>query len=139
MVNQQTINGSWNEIKGRVHERWGNISDNDLQATKGSMEKLVGLIQRKTGQAKEDIQKFLDEVTSNPQGDAIRNAAENAREYAMHAAEQVQETAAHAVDSVKQQYHDTEELVRRRPMESVASCFGIGLVTGVVVGLMLRR
>jgi len=51
-VNQQTLEGNWNEIKGKLHERWGQLTQDDLQRARGDVDQLVGLIQRKTGEAR---------------------------------------------------------------------------------------
>jgi ElaB/YqjD/DUF883 family membrane-anchored ribosome-binding protein len=64
---------------------------------------------------------------------------ENVRTYAQQATEKSGEQAQYAMDAARRGYEETEELVRQRPMESMLTCFGVGVLTGVVVGLMLRR
>ena len=59
------IKGDWNIIKGKMKEKWGNLTDNDLEYAEGKMDETIGRIQKKTGQSREEIQK------------AIRNAAGN--------------------------------------------------------------
>lgn len=137
MVNQQTLQGNWNEIKGKLRTKWGQLTQDELQTFDGNVEQLVGLIQRKTGEARGKVEKFLEEVSSNG-ASKVANAAEGAREYAQQAAETIQETSRQAVEKVQQGYQETERLVRARPVESVAVVFGVGLFVGVVVGLCLR-
>jgi len=60
------------------------------------------------------------------------------REYAQQAATAVQETTKKAADQVRRGYEETEEMIRQRPGESAAVCFGVGMVVGVVLGLALR-
>ena len=48
-MNQQTLEGNWNEIKGKIRTRWGQLSDDDLSLVHGQVDKLVGTIQRKNG------------------------------------------------------------------------------------------
>jgi len=55
------------------------------------------------------------------------------------AAERLQDTSRQAVDSLRDRYEDAEEMVRSRPTESVAVCFGVGLFVGLVLGLTMRR
>ena len=148
MVNQQTLQGNWNEIKGKLRSKWGQLTNDDLQAASGNIDQLVGLIQRKTGEARSSVETFLEELTSNGAG-AFSQAAETAREYAQQAMETVQERSKHAADSVRRSYDQAseglrhgygqaEEMIKERPAESAAVCFGVGMLVGVIVGLALR-
>lgn len=136
-VNQQTLEGHWNEIKGRLRERWGQLSSDDLDRAHGSIEQLVGTIQRQTGEGREEIESYLDQLT-NDGASIVAKAAETAREYSEHARESVEDAARHAKQAVKAGYEKTEATVQKRPVESLAVCFGAGLITGVVVGLLVR-
>jgi uncharacterized protein YjbJ (UPF0337 family) len=130
-MNQETLQGNWNEIKGKVRSKWGSLTDDDLQSFNGNVEQLVGTIQRKTGEARESIEKFLDHLSSEG---SLNRATESVRAYAQQAAEQGRQAA----ESVREGYHEVEDMVRQRPTESLAVCFGVGVITGVVVSLMFR-
>jgi len=137
MNNQQTLQGNWNEIKGKLRSKWGSLTDDDLKVFNGNVDQLVGTIQRKTGEARERIQQFIDEVSSDG-GSAISRAGETVRSYAHQAAETVQETSKQAAASMRESCADVENMVRQRPAESLAVCFGVGVITGAVVGLLFR-
>ena len=53
------LKGKWLQIKGTVKEKWGQLTDDDVDRVEGSAERLVGLIQERYGYAK---QKAEDEV-----------------------------------------------------------------------------
>lgn len=137
MINQQTLQGNWNSIAGKLRTKWGQLTDDDTKAFNGNVDQLVGLIQRKTGEARGAVEKFLDEATSNG-ATAVGQAAETVRKYASDAAESVQDASQRAMDQARRTYDDAEGMVRKHPGESVAICFGAGLLVGVVVGLCLR-
>jgi uncharacterized protein YjbJ (UPF0337 family) len=146
-LNQQTLEGNWNEIKGKLHERWGQLSQDDLQKARGNVDQLVGLIQRKTGEARERVEQYLSELASNggtatKVADAVRGyastAAESVRGYASTAAESAEEARARAADMVRGGYIQTERMIQQRPLESLAVGFGAGLITGVIIGLVMR-
>jgi uncharacterized protein YjbJ (UPF0337 family) len=148
MVNQQTLQGNWNEIKGKLRNKWGQLTNDDLQQAHGNIDQLVGLIQRKTGEAKSSVEKFLEDATSGG-ASAFSGAAETAREYAQQAMETVQERSKGAVETarkgyeqasetMKHGYEEAEAMIKERPTESAAVCFGVGMLVGVLLGLTLR-
>ena len=46
-MNEDILKGKWKEIKGRVKEKWGKLTDNDLGEIEGKGEKLLGSLQKK--------------------------------------------------------------------------------------------
>ena len=57
--------GKWDQMKGRVKEAWGDLTDDDLERTGGKWDQLVGTIKEKTGQAGDAIEKKLRELTGS--------------------------------------------------------------------------
>jgi uncharacterized protein YjbJ (UPF0337 family) len=51
--------GRWEELKGRVREKWGQLSDNDLETARGNLEQLIGLIKERTGATMQEIEREL--------------------------------------------------------------------------------
>ena len=56
------IKGNWNEIKGKVKQKYADITDDDLLKAKGKKDELVGIIQQKTGKAKSEVKEFIDNL-----------------------------------------------------------------------------
>ena len=148
MVNQQTLQGNWNEIKGKLKSKWGQLTNDDLQSAHGNIDQLIGLIQRKTGEARSSVEKFLEEASSSG-ASAFSQAADTARQYAHEAMETVQDRSKQAAEglrhgydqaseAIRHRYEDAEEMIKDRPAESAAVCFGVGMLVGVVLGLALR-
>ncbi len=61
MLNVDVIEGKWKELRGKVKERWGKITDSDLDRIEGKREQLVGLLQQKYGYAKEKAENEIDQ------------------------------------------------------------------------------
>lgn len=135
-MNQDTLEGQWGQIKGKIHERWGQLTSDDLQQFKGNAEQLVGVIQEKTGESRETVNRFIESLMQ--EGGPVSQAADAVRGYANVASERAQETAQIAMDQARAGYEQTEELIRKKPMESLAVCFGVGIVAGIVGGLLMR-
>jgi uncharacterized protein YjbJ (UPF0337 family) len=53
------IKGNWNELKGKLKERYAELTDDDLMYAEGQEDQLLGQIQKKTGAAKAELMKFL--------------------------------------------------------------------------------
>jgi uncharacterized protein YjbJ (UPF0337 family) len=137
MLNQQELTGNWREIKGKLKQRWGALTDDELSSAEGNVERLIGLIQRKTGEARSAIEEFLDEVSAEG-GSMAQKVADNARVYAQAAGEQVSRAYEGVSESVREGYEQAEGYVQRNPMQSMAFAFGAGVLTGVIVGIVLR-
>ena len=60
-MNWDQIKGDWKQLSGKVKEKWGKLTDDDLTVIAGKREQLAGLIQQRYGCAKEQAEKELGE------------------------------------------------------------------------------
>lgn len=60
-MNADQLKGKWKQMKGSVKERWGKLTDDDLDIINGQNEQLVGKIQEKYGIAKDEAQRQVDD------------------------------------------------------------------------------
>ncbi|HEX8294684.1 MAG TPA: CsbD family protein [Chthoniobacteraceae bacterium] len=56
------LKGNWNEIKGKLKQKYGQLTDDDLAFAEGKEEELLGRLQQRLGQSKEEIRKGLEEL-----------------------------------------------------------------------------
>jgi len=59
---QGKLKGNWNQIKGMLKQEWADLTDDDLLYEEGREDELIGRIQKKTGETKEEINAFIDEL-----------------------------------------------------------------------------
>ena len=59
---QDKLKGNWNQIKGNLKQKWGNLTDDELMYEEGKEDELIGKIQKKTGETKENINDFIDKM-----------------------------------------------------------------------------
>jgi uncharacterized protein YjbJ (UPF0337 family) len=137
MANQQQVMGNWREIKGALKQRWGQLTDQELTEAEGNRDKLIGLVQRKTGETRAAIEDFLEE-TWPAASSMVQQAADMAREYAGAAGEQVSQAYEQVSQRVQEGYAAAEDHVRANPLQSVGFAFGAGVLTGVILGVVLR-
>jgi uncharacterized protein YjbJ (UPF0337 family) len=58
-MNKLEIKGDWNIMKGKLKQKFGKLTDDDLRFTEGQEDELVGRIEKRTGQTKEAVEKVL--------------------------------------------------------------------------------
>jgi uncharacterized protein YjbJ (UPF0337 family) len=58
-MDKMEVKGSWNEWKGKLKEKYGQLTDDDLKYEEGKDEQMWGRIQKKTGKTKDDLVKWL--------------------------------------------------------------------------------
>lgn len=61
-MNKDIAEGKWKEMKGKIREQYGKLSDDEIQEAKGSSEKLSGKLQSKYGFAKDEADKKANEL-----------------------------------------------------------------------------
>lgn len=61
-MNDNVFAGKWDEFKGEVRKMWGKLTGDELEATKGDVESIGGLIQQKYGYKKEEYADKLTEL-----------------------------------------------------------------------------
>jgi uncharacterized protein YjbJ (UPF0337 family) len=60
-MNWDQIEGKWKQYKGKIREKWGLLTDDDLDAVHGKMEQLLGRIQERYGIGREEAHRQLEE------------------------------------------------------------------------------
>lgn len=60
MMNKDEVGGNWKQVKGKVKEQWGKLTDDDMTVIEGKRDQLVGKIQERYGYAKEQAEKEVD-------------------------------------------------------------------------------
>src|SRR5271168_4998167 len=60
-MNSDQVEGKWKQLAGKAREKWGKLTDDDLQVIGGKKEQLVGKIQERYGIAREAAQEQVDE------------------------------------------------------------------------------
>jgi len=66
--NRDVLTGNWKQIRGKVKQTWGKLTDNDLTRIEGSFDELAGLVQERYGYTREKAEKevtdFIEKMGS---------------------------------------------------------------------------
>lgn len=65
-MNEDIVKGKWKQLQGKVQQKWGKLTNDDVDQLKGSQEELEGLLQERYGyareKAREEIKAWANEV-----------------------------------------------------------------------------
>jgi uncharacterized protein YjbJ (UPF0337 family) len=61
-MNKLQIKGSWNEVKGKLKQQFGNLTDDDLTFAEGKEDEMLGRLQKKLGKSKEDLRTMIGKM-----------------------------------------------------------------------------
>lgn len=76
-MNDDTLKGNWTQLKGKIREQWGKLTDDDLDVINGKREQLIGALRTKYGrtqdEAERELRTFEDRMmTTSAPGDSRR-------------------------------------------------------------------
>lgn len=155
------IDGSWNQIKGKLQQKFAQLTDDDMSFVEGKTEELFGRLQTKLGLSLSELYVLLNDLKASLNGNKVwdkisqvKNTAagfvDEIRDKATHYADDVRATASMKTGELKSQaekvykiarqradhlHRTLKNRVRRKPRQSLLAA----LAAGFVVGLMVRR
>lgn len=62
MSTKLQIKGNWNEVKGKLKQKYGQLTDDDLTFAEGKEDELLGRLQKRLGHDKEDIRRTIESI-----------------------------------------------------------------------------
>lgn len=72
-MNRNEIEGNWKQFKGRAKEKWGELTDDDLDRIEGRRERLIGVLQERYGKSQNQASKEADEFFDSLESAATRS------------------------------------------------------------------
>ena len=60
-MNWDQVKGDWKQFRGKIREKWGDLTDDDLDRIAGKRDQLIGKVQERYGIAKEEAEKQVRE------------------------------------------------------------------------------
>lgn len=61
-MNKTTMEGNWDEMKGKIKQAYGDLTDDDLTYQEGKEDEMWGKVQQKTGRTKDEINKAIADL-----------------------------------------------------------------------------
>ncbi|AHE67944.1 CsbD family protein [Legionella oakridgensis] len=63
-MNKDIFQGEWQELKGKLRQAWGKLTNNDLEEIKGNQQEIYGKLQKHYGYTKEEAKKAVQDFLS---------------------------------------------------------------------------
>lgn len=60
-MNEDILSGKWNQMKGKIKQQWGKLTDDDLDQISGKRDEILGLVQERYGWERERAESELDD------------------------------------------------------------------------------
>ncbi len=70
-MNEDILQGTWKQIRGKVQEQWGELTDDDLDKIQGKSDQMVGLLQKKYGFTREEAESQYNDFVSAMDDDRV--------------------------------------------------------------------
>lgn len=64
-MNIDMLEGQWKQLRGKVQQQWGKLTDDDLDRIKGRREELVGIVQERYGEERSKAERDVDTFMRN--------------------------------------------------------------------------
>jgi ElaB/YqjD/DUF883 family membrane-anchored ribosome-binding protein len=128
------LEDNWSDVRGKIKRRWDKITDEDVRTLGDNVDQLVGRIQKRTGESRETIERFLAHAVAG-----TASAFQRAGQAWESTASQVKKGMEQSYESFKEGIVEAGDVVRARPGQTVGLAFGIGILLGVGLALLFRR
>lgn len=129
------IEGSWDEIKGKIQSKWGKLTDNDLEKIDGSYTELTGRLQKLYGYKASQVQREIEDFFDSGDFDRIKNKALNKVNEIKNI---VFETLDEYFQSAKRKSIDAERAIVEYVSENPLKTIGFAAAAGVLVGCLCK-
>tara|TARA_R110002072_G_scaffold155153_8_gene305518 strand:- start:2701 stop:2901 length:201 start_codon:yes stop_codon:yes gene_type:complete len=63
-MNSDIAEGKWKQLKGNIQQKWGQLTDDDIDRINGNRQKFIGVMQEKYGVGKQQAEKEFDDFTA---------------------------------------------------------------------------
>ena len=59
-MNRDILKGQWTQLKGKIREKWGQLTDDEIEQLQGNTEQLIGKLQERYGRTREQAEQEVD-------------------------------------------------------------------------------
>lgn len=134
-MNTQELQAHWGELRGKLKEKWGQLTNDDLMIVDGDVEQLFSRIQRKTGEQLSVIEDFVNELV--PDRSTLQRLADAVSSRAQSAATAVRDEYEDLSGRAREGASRAGQMVQQHPTQSLAAVLATGALCGVLVGLLM--
>lgn len=146
-MNINVVEGARKQFAGKLKQRWGDLTSDDLKKIEGKRDEMVGLMQKKYGYTKQKAEKEIGQALAG-YNDQLQGTAENmydqveqtmtkadeeVKQALNHYNDRVQETVDQLRDNVEQKATQVDQSVIENRWLAIAAAFGLGFIVAAIV------
>ncbi len=64
-INTDILRGKWNQLKGKIRQQWGDLTDDDVERIAGKRDEFIGVLQEKYGRTRAEAEQEVDDFLSS--------------------------------------------------------------------------
>lgn len=148
-MNEDVFSGKWREMRGTLRSWWGRLSDDDLERIGGEKDKLIGAVQEKYGQTREQAEREVERRfseygnTGGGIGSNLRSRVDELGASVSNRASEAAGAVASGVESARSYFQDRDfdeltgdivQWVRRYPIQACLIGIGLGYLIARTIG-----
>ncbi len=142
-MNTFTFDGSWDLIKGKLKQKYADLTDDDLTFVEGKGDELLGRLKTKLGMSKDAVIAMLHELEDS--GSSLRHGVrEKVSEATARVGEMVDDVRERVTEAAGEAYEYTrdgartlqvkaEDYVTRQPVTALLTALAVGFVAGILI------
>ena len=138
MITNQDLDNKWKSMTAAIKEQYAQITDDELNLVDGSVPRLTALLQQRTGQSRQQVEAFMSGVCEQ-QGSTFAQFCDSMSDYCERASQSVRSGVNRIAERGKAGLQQSSEAIASRPVLTVGTALGIGLITGIAIGLSLAE
>jgi uncharacterized protein YjbJ (UPF0337 family) len=138
MITKEELGSKWNLMADAIKEKFHQVTDEELREVNGSVQRLIALLQQKTGQNRQQVEAFMSDVCAQ-NGSTLANFYETMSGYAESASASIQKGYKQLSQHAQEGFSQSSDAIASRPVLSVGAALGIGLIAGIAIGMSLAE
>ena len=71
-MNENELKGNWQNMKGKLREQWGKLTDQDMEVIAGKRDQLVGKLREYYGHAQGESERLVKEFEDSSRGNDVK-------------------------------------------------------------------
>ena len=143
IMNTTILEGNWDQIKGKLKQRWGKLTNDDISTMHGSYDELQGKLKKAYGYKKDEveheIENFLESLNLRDEAESFRESLLRNAHILKERAEQAYYDSAEEIQRLKDRTIDLQRDAITYAKKNPGKSLGIAIAAGFLLGYLFKK